>query len=1600
MLFESIPEALLLIHDNGLIQAANARACELLGRSRAELVQQCITTWLLPVTGPNTALPVDPTGSPCEGEVYLQRDQGQPLRVTFRLTPRLQDDQHLLMLSVSRDKSDVANDTLQSGVDASASWLVQPCPYQWPSPLNEPMTLTEFAPGPTCSLIHQQAVHALNARQYHNILNTQVDLICRFTPEGILTFVNQAYCQVFGHTVEELLGQSLLELVPPSDRAIVHQQLQELQRLTPEHPHLTQEHLVTLKTGAVRWQQWANQALFDDQQQLLGFQAVGRDITEQKQAELALQQSEQQFRSVLERLSLAAIMIDLEGRVHFCNDFILTLTGWQREDLMGQICFDRLLPDEIREHVRRKVLETLGTDEFPTYYENPIVTRAGDRRLMAWNNAVLRDAAGTITGVTSIGVDITDQRDYETSIYEISQRLALATDAVEAGIWDWDLQADELIWDDRLYDLYQVKPDEFDGAYTAWRSRLHPEDLEAAHAAVQASLQNCQDLHTEFRIIWPDGQIRYIEAHAKFLQDDAQRPLRMIGVNRDITHRKANEVAIQETTQRLALATTAAHLGIWDWNLEQQTLLWDDRLYELYGVDPDTFEVSYENWLKCLHPDDIDQIHGLNVTAIAHQNAFHSEFRIVLPDGQIRYIEDHAIIIRNAAGEPCRIIGANWDITARKLAALELSTTNQQLQALLDNSPAVIALFDETGQYQRVNPITAALLGRAPDEIVGQRFADLFSPAIAEAFMERVQAILATQQPQIVEDCLPLLGQDRIFRSVLFPVMAAPNQPRLLGSIATDITPLIESQVALQRQVDQERLHRLIAQHIRSSLDLDDILNTTATEVRHFLKTDRVLVYRFNGNGSGDMIVESVGPDWITVLGTTLRDPCFIGDLVEKYRQGHIGQIPDIQSEAIAPCYRELLEQFQVQASLTIPLVIDNHLWGLLCIHHCTAPRQWQEAEISFIQSIADQVEIAIQQAQLLTQTAVQAQREQLLNEIVAAIRGSLDFQTIMKRAGEKLLIAFQVNRCIVALCSENDEFLEYTVAVATPDTPTLQGQRIPLAGNPHAVSILAADQAVPTDDVYTDPLLVDHLPLAQRLGIGAMLNVAIRYKEQVKGLLSLHYPVPRVWTADEQLLLTQVADQLAIALQQSELYQQAQAELAERTRLEAQLRHQVMHDSLTGLPNRTFLLTQVEAALQRLRNRPIANGEGQLAAPEEHFAVLFLDLDRFKIVNDSLGHNVGDRLLQLVAQRLQSCLEEYGIATRLGGDEFVILLPQFTDTYLVFEMARRIHTALEIPILMGDREIFLRASIGIALGARHYTDPKQVLRDADIAMYEAKASRQPYVLFDASMHTIALQKMHLENDLRQAIKAEQFVVHYQPIICLQTGAVAGFEALVRWQHPTRGLLYPDAFLPIAEETGLITAIDLWVMATACRQRRRWQAQFPHLPNFTINVNLSGQHFSSTGLVANIDQILAETHLPGHYLKLEITESALITNAALAVATLSQLRERQISTCMDDFGTGYSSLSYLHRFPIDMLKIDKSFILTLHTPNADKRDHEIVNAIIHLALNLNLQVIAEGVSHESLAGQLQRNGCQFGQGFFFARPLSAQQINHYLRSHS
>jgi diguanylate cyclase (GGDEF)-like protein/PAS domain S-box-containing protein len=445
--------------------------------------------------------------------------------------------------------------------------------------------------------------------------------------------------------------------------------------------------------------------------------------------------------------------------------------------------------------------------------------------------------------------------------------------------------------------------------------------------------------------------------------------------------------------------------------------------------------------------------------------------------------------------------------------------------------------------------------------------------------------------------------------------------------------------------------------------------------------------------------------------------------------------------------------------------------------------------------------------------------------------------------------------------------------------------------------------------------------------------------------------------------------------------------DISDRKQAEKKLVHDAFHDALTGLPNRMFFMDQLKQSVQRVKR-----------TQQLPFAVLFLDFDRFKIINDSLGHMVGDQLLIAIANRLRASVRPGDTVARLGGDEFTILLDSLKRPDDAIDLARRLLSSLSEHFKLPGREVFITASIGVALSTCGYEHAEDVLRDADTAMYRAKSlGRARYEIFDKGMHAHATDSMQIETDLWRALERDELTLDYQPIVSLRTGRIAGFEALLRWLHPSRGIVSPLEFISVAEETGLIIPMGQWVLNQACRQTREWQKRYPQKPPLQVSVNLSPKQFMQRDLIDQISLALDSGGLSPASLKVEITEGMVMQNVESTMQMLGQLQALGVAISLDDFGTGYSSLSYLHRFPISTLKIDQSFVSSMSN---NQESLEIVRTILGLARNLKMEVIAEGVETLEQAVELRAMNCEYGQGYYFSKALNANSAVRFLSSDS
>ena len=628
-----------------------------------------------------------------------------------------------------------------------------------------------------------------------------------------------------------------------------------------------------------------------------------------------------------------------------------------------------------------------------------------------------------------------------------------------------------------------------------------------------------------------------------------------------------------------------------------------------------------------------------------------------------------------------------------------------------------------------------------------------------------------------------------------------------------------------------------------------------------------------------------------------------------------------------------ILQQLSWNALAVLQFSLENGASAMLCVAD-VQPRAWSQRETELLTEIAGLIVLQVRREM---RAASESARQRIVEEA-------------RRQSEEKYRRLFEGSRDAIYMTTRDGRFID-----ANPSMLEMFGYS--------REELLSTNSSL----LYVSPQ--DRARLQKELEkVGSVRQHELKLKRRDGSVLDC-LKTAAVQRADDGSIIG---------------YQGIIHDITERKRTEEQHAHNAFHDSLTGLPNRSLFMDRLERLVRAARRRN-----------NYRFGVLFLDLDRFKIVNDTLGHMVGDQLLSAVARRLEGALRAEDTVARIGGDEFAIILDSIRDAGDGTRVAERIVQELSLPFTIDGHEVHTATSIGVALSYSGSETADSLLRDADAAMYRAKSSgRGRYEVFDPRQHTEAVTQLQMEADLRRALQAREFFLVYQPVIDIQLRRLAGFEAFLRWRHPSRGLVPPNEFIPVAEETGLIHQIGWWVLEEACHQMHAWEmTHAEQLADLTVSVNLSGKQFYQPDLIPHVDQILAEGAVSPARIKLEVSESVIMQNAEASTKILTQLRQRGILLSIDDFGTGYSSLSYLQQFPITTLKIDRAFV---HAVTETGRASGLVNSILALGRSMGVDALAEGVESGEQVDRLRTLGARFAQGFFFSPPVDAETATTFI----
>ncbi|MBW4650017.1 MAG: EAL domain-containing protein [Kastovskya adunca ATA6-11-RM4] len=966
------------------------------------------------------------------------------------------------------------------------------------------------------------------------------------------------------------------------------------------------------------------------------------------------------------------------------------------------------------------------------------------------------------------------------------------------------------------------------------------------------------------------------------------------------------------------------------------------------------------------------------------------------------------------------------------------------LRAVVEGTTDAIFVKNHQGCYLMANSTTADIFGKLEEEILGQDDTAFLSPETARQIMETDRKIMTTGQTESLEEVLTLNGITRIFLSTKDTYRDA--QGNILGiiGVARDITERKQLQEELRREREDLLALTTITSNSISTLDLDELLDVLLRRIVEVMKADAAVILLKEEDHLFVRASLGVNEDVWSEDNPNLKHRYSV-----PMGQGFAGTIAstmqplyleDAQSDPRVLNPR--LKEQGIRTMLGVPLHRRRQVIGVLHVDWLNLhPRQ--EQEIHLLEITAERCAMAILNAQLFEQTKQLKERLQLQFDRmpIGCILGNKDLQiTDWNPAAEQI---FGFTKADVLGKHPWELFITPEVWA---DVEAIFEQ---LALEPMAIAHNINENRTKDGRIIlcewynlalkeADGSVMGFLSMVIDVTEKKKAEEELCRREQLYRTIARNYPDGAIFLFDQELRYT-LADgaglvrinlsrellegktiweigpletcevlepnyratlagtktcfeipyvnriyavqTLPVKNDQGDIFagMVVAQDITERKLSEVQLRRYAFYDSLTNLPNRALFLDRLELLTVK-----------QLQDNSGLFALLFLDLDGFEIVKYSLGHGFADQLIVTATDKLKRCLRPSDTLARLGSDKFAILLPNIKDASVATNMAEQIHQQLLSAINLGEHEVFAAASIGIVLSGQESeaSNPEDLLRAADTAMHYARVHRQAsYAVFDPLMQAEARERLQLQADLRRAIAQSQFQVYYQPIISLNTGKIVGFEALIRWQHPERGMVSPDKFIPLAEETGLIGQIDRWVWREACRQLRAWHDKFPRQAALTMSVNVSSKQLAQLGLLEQLDNLLREAGIQGRSLKLEITESAMMENTAVELVILEQLKTLGIQFSIDDFGTGYSSLGRLHQLPIDTLKIDRSFVSRL---GADKEALEIVRTVTTLAHILEMDVTAEGVETQEQWEQLRSLNCEYGQGYLFAKPLTSQ----------
>jgi len=1137
-------------------------------------------------------------------------------------------------------------------------------------------------------------------------------------------------------------------------------------------------------------------------------------------------------------------------------------------------------------------------------------------------------------------------------------------------------------------------PEELIADPTLWPTLIHPDDVTSFAQKTLVAYANGAATTREFRMRHKhSGEYRWMEDRSVPQRDAAGRIVTLFGVARDITERKRIEQALREAEARLRLALEAGRIGTWDWDMTTNKIMWSRGHEQLWGMAPGTFGGTYAEFEGRLHPDDRPALESAVARAIAERRKYRHEFRVVWPDGSVHWVVGEGECFHDNTGKPVRMVGTVSDITERKLAEQALHDQQRKLDTLMSNLPGMVyrCRNDPKWTVEFASHGSIALTGYAPEDFLGNRtlaYADIIHPDDRDSVWEAVQRGVDQRRPfELRYRIRTRGGREKSVWEQGRGIFSESGELLALEGYITDVTDIERAQADL---AEREARHKALVEGIP---DLLVRVRGDGTYIDFKPALDfptHVSADRFLGKKVADVMPATVAAEHMKTIAQAISSG---KQQITRYQLDRDGMPHDYEARVVPAGPDEVLA---IVRDVTVERRGAEQIAKLASAVEQTA----DSVIVTDANGTVEYVNPAFEHMTGYQRSEVLGKQPNLLksgqqpkafyDQLWATIRRGKEFRAVFINR-RKDGTTYYEEKSITPLKDSEGRITHFvstgkdiTERRQQEDTIARLGRILDESSNEiymfdaQTLRFAQVNEGARQNLGYTMEELhaltpIDLKPEFDRESFEELLAPLRGGEQSAVSFVTTHK------RKDGSLYPVEVRLQLSSA-EQPPLFVAIIQDITERRKAEEKLSYLAYYDTLTGLPNRALLHESLRQSMVEADRR------------ERLVAVLMLDLDRFKVINDTLGHSVGDGLLQAVGQRLAAAVRPGDTVARLGGDEFALVLANVAGSDDVAHVVQKILSHFSEAVQVGGHELHVTPSLGITLYPLDGSNIDDLLRNADTAMYQAKArGRNNFQFFTNELNQRAERRLALENAMHHALPRGEMFLEYQPQIDLTNGRVTGCEALLRWRHPELGLVSPLEFISIAEDTGLILPIGEWVLRQACQDVAAWhRAGYRGLQ---VAVNVSARQLHLQDFQDLVRRALNETGLPAAALDLEITEGTLLQDVEETLDLLNALAAHGVRLSIDDFGTGYSSLAYLRRLPLDTLKVDRAFVGDV---TADAGSAAIVRAIIAMGRSLNMTVIAEGVETAAQVKFLREHGCHGAQGFHFSRPVSTEDFKSLL----